>query len=72
MNAELGAAIAAHHARQETIRAERAARCDWCDIFVRSALGLCKCETACGSTTCPARNADGYDPPAVPVFARHA
>lgn len=45
-------------------------RCPWCDIFVRSAAGMCTCEEACGCLTCPARNADDYTPPPVPRFAR--
>lgn len=65
---DLGAEIAAHHARQASIRAEKAASCPWCDIYVRSSAGLCTCAEACGVITCPARNADGYEPPPVPRF----
>ena len=50
--------------------AEKAERCPWCDIFVRSAAGMCTCNEACGCLTCPARNADDYTPPPVPKFAR--
>lgn len=45
-------------------------RCPWCDIYVRSATGLCVCQDACGVITCPARNADEYEPPPVPRFAK--
>ena len=48
----------------------RTERCPWCDIFVRSAAGMCTCDEACGCLTCPARNADDYTPPPVPKFAR--
>lgn len=51
----------------ESVKGER---CPWCDIFVRSAAGMCTCNEACGCLTCPARNADDYTPPPVPKFAR--
>jgi hypothetical protein len=50
--------------------ADKIERCPWCDIFVRSAAGMCTCNEACGCLTCPARNADDYTPPPVPKFAR--
>lgn len=43
-------------------------RCGWCEIFLKSATGLCICDEACGIITCPARNADNYTVPAVPRF----
>lgn len=52
------------------VTAPRSERCPWCDIFVRSAAGMCTCDEACGCLTCPARNADDYTPPPVPKFAR--
>lgn len=70
----LGGAIAATHAantitRQAAIAAETRTRCPWCDVYVRSSAGLCICTEACGCITCPARNADDYTPPPVPIFA---
>jgi hypothetical protein len=74
---ELRADTTAETAKTESAKAEsakaesaKAERCPWCDIFVRSAAGMCTCNEACGCLTCPARNADDYTPPPVPKFAR--
>ena len=64
---EIGFAMVLKTLREANARADRD-RCPWCEIFTRSAAGMCTCTEACGSTTCPARDADDYQSPPVPVF----